>query len=53
MTQTRIVDLDEVGEDCRDDAIITLQMLVWLHGESHRIWRISPSADGAWNYEKA
>ncbi len=50
--ESRIVDLDEVG-DCPDDAVITLQMLVEMHGEPHRRWRITPSAGGAWNYEKA
>lgn len=49
---SRIVDLDEFGDDCDDKAIITLQMLVKMHGESHRLWRITPSAGGAWNYEK-
>lgn len=49
----RIVDLDEVSDDCRDQDIVTLRMLVELHGESHRRWRITPSMGGAWNYEKA
>lgn len=53
MSDERIVDLDEFGDDCRDDAVIQLQMLVELHGESHRRWRITPSKGGAWNYEKA
>jgi hypothetical protein len=46
----RIVDLDEVDDE--DDAVVTLRMLVKMHGESHRRWRITPSAGGAWNYEK-
>ena len=48
----RIVDLDEFGDDCGDDAVVTLQMLVQMQGESHRLWRVTPSAGGAWNYEK-
>lgn len=49
----RIVDLDDFGDDCRDDAVVTLQMLVALKGSSHRRWRITSSEGGAWNYEKA
>ena len=52
MSDERIVNLDEVGDD-PDAAVRTLQMLVEMHNESHRRWRITPSAGGAWNYEKA
>jgi hypothetical protein len=52
MSEERIVDLDDFGDDCHDDAVATLQMLVKMHGEPHKRWRITPSAGGAWNYEK-
>ncbi len=51
MADVRIVDLDDVV-DSPDNTVVTLQ-LVEMHGESHRRWRITPSAGGSWNYEKA
>jgi hypothetical protein len=53
MSDERIVDLDEVAPDCEDDAVVTLLMLTNLHGDTHRRWRVTPSAGGSWNYEKA
>lgn len=49
----RIVNLDDFPDDYFDDpAILTLQMLVELHCEPHRLWRITPSDGGAWDYQK-
>jgi len=49
----RIVDLDDLDDiDRIDEAVTTLQMLVQMHGETHKLWRITESAGGAWDYEK-
>lgn len=52
MTDEWIVDLDKFGDHYSDPAIVTLRMLMEMNGESHRRWRITPSAGGSWNYEK-
>lgn len=53
MNHARVVDLDELSdEELLDDAVITLQLLVMMHDEAHRRWRITPSSGGAWDYEK-
>lgn len=53
MDNAFIIDLDDVGDDCPEDAVETLQMLVTMQGETHRRWRVTPSAGGAWDYKKA
>lgn len=53
MRVVRIVNLDDYDHTCRDDAITVLQMLVEMHNETHRLWKLTPSDGGAWNYEKA
>jgi hypothetical protein len=45
-----VVDLDKVSDDC--DAVETLRLLVEMHGETHRVWQVTPSAGGAWDYVK-
>jgi hypothetical protein len=51
--ESRVVNLDDYDNSCTDDAIITLQMLVSMFEDSHKIWRITPNATGgAWDYAK-
>lgn len=51
-TDERIIDLDDYDYTCRDDAVVTLQMLVKLHNEPHRLWCATRSEGGAWDYKK-
>lgn len=51
LTGERVVDLNG-NVDESDDAIITLRMLMDLHGETHALWRITRSKGGAWDYVK-
>lgn len=51
MSDVRLVDLDEPVDES-DQAIITLRMLMAMHGETHSLWRVSPAAGGAWDYVK-
>jgi hypothetical protein len=53
VTAPRIIDLDDYGPETTDPAIITLQLLVAMHSEPHRRWKVTPSDGGAWNYEKS
>lgn len=47
-----IIDLDDPNLDRTEDVVVTLEMLCKLRGVTHRRWRVTPSAGGAWDYQR-